>query len=233
MPPAWMIKPVGFGRRNSGATVAGRESDETICRRVSSPGKRPRTMSGRSRRARMQTLVLVKHSLPDIDPAVPANKWHLSEEGSVRSRILGEKLDRYDLGLVVSSIEPKAMETAEIAAGVLNIPVEAVEGLHEHDRSNVGFLEKERFEQSIGRFFARPADLVFGDETADQAHDRFSKAVYEFSDRFPRVNMALVTHGTVLSLFLSRISELEPFALWKQLGLPSWVVLSRPDFGVV
>ena len=181
----------------------------------------------------MQTLVLVKHSLPEIDPAVPAKDWHLSEEGCVRSRILGEELDRYDLDLVISSIELKAMETAEIASGLLKTPMVIVEGLHEHDRSNVGFLEKERFEQSVSHFFARPAELVFGEETADSAHDRFSKGVYKLSDRFPRLNMAIVTHGTVISLFVSRISELEPFALWKQLGLPSWVVLSRPDLRVV
>ena len=181
----------------------------------------------------MQTLVLVKHAMPEIDPAVPAKDWHLSEEGCVRSRILGEELDRYDLDLVISSIELKAMETAEIAAGVLNVRFEVVEGLQEHERSNVGFLEKERFEQSVSHFFARPAELVFGEETADSAHDRFSKGVYKLSDRFPRLNMAIVTHGTVISLFVSRISELEPFALWKQLGLPSWVVLSRPDLSVV
>ncbi len=181
----------------------------------------------------MQTLVLVKHSLPEIDPAVPAKDWHLSEEGCVRSRILREELDRYDLDLVISSIELKAMETAEIASGLLKTPMVIVEGLHEHERENDGFLEEARFEQSIRRFYEQPADRVFGDETADSAYDRFSKAVYELSDRFPRVNMALVTHGTVLSLFVSRISELEPFALWKQLGLPSWVVLSRTDLGVV
>ena len=70
----------------------------------------------------MQTLVLVKHSLPEIDPAVPAKDWHLSEEGCVRSRILGEELDRYDLDLVISSIELKAMETAEIVSGLLKVP---------------------------------------------------------------------------------------------------------------
>ncbi len=181
----------------------------------------------------MQTLVLVKHSLPEIDPAVPAKDWHLSEEGCVRSRILGEELDRYDLDLVISSIELKAMETAEIVSGLLKVPMEIIEGLHEHVRENVGFLEKERFEQSIRRFYEQPADRVFGDESADSAYDRFSKTVYGLSDRFPRLNMAIVTHGTVISLFVSRISELEPFALWKQLGLPSWVVLSGPGFDVV
>lgn len=181
----------------------------------------------------MPVLVLVKHSLPKIDPAVPSREWRLSEEGRVRSRILAGKLDQYDLDVVISSNEPKAIETAEILAGVLDIPVEVVEGLHEHERSNVGFLEKDHFEQSIARFFSRPAELVFGEETADAAYDRFSKAVYGLSDRFPQANVALVTHGTALSLFMSRTSGLEPFPTWKQLGLPSFIVLSRPGFGVI
>ena len=181
----------------------------------------------------MQTLVLVKHALPEIDPAVPAREWHLSVEGCVRSRILGEELDRYDLDLVISSIEPKAMETAEIAAGLLKIPMKVVEGLHEHERVSVGFLEKERFEQSIRRFYEQPADLVFGEETADGAYVRFSKAVSGLTILHPRENIAIVTHGTVLSLFLSRNSVMEPFALWKELGLPSCVVMSRPGFDVV
>ena len=122
-----------------------------------------------------------KHSLPVVDPDVPAREWRLSDEGRIRSRILGEDLEGYDLDLVFVSDEPKAVETAEIAAGNLNVPVEIVEGLHEHERVNVGFLEKERFERSIERFISRPADLVFGEETADGAHDRFSKAVNKTS----------------------------------------------------
>lgn len=181
----------------------------------------------------MSVLVLVKHSLPAIDPDVPAREWRLSDKGRVCSRILGEELYRYDLDLVLSSTESKAVETAEIVAGALDIPVEIVKGLHEHERANVRFLEKERFERSIGRFFSRPDDRVFGEETADEAHDRFSNAVNGLSDRFRHRNIAIVTHGTVLSLFVSRISEIEPFALWKQLGLPSWIVLSRSDLRVV
>ena len=181
----------------------------------------------------MSVLVFVKHSLPLVDPGVPARKWRLSDEGRVRSRMLGEELAGYELDLVVSSDEPKAVETAEIAAGALDVPIEIVERLHEHERATVGFLEKERFERSVERFFCRPAELVFGAETADEAHDRFSKAVNGLSDRFRCEKIAIVTHGTVLSLFVSRISELEPFTLWKRLGLPSWVALSRPDFRVV
>lgn len=184
-------------------------------------------------RALMQTLILVKHSLPEIDPSVPAKEWRLSCEGRRRARKLGERLDRYKLGLVVSSVEPKAIETAEIMSGVLKIPMETVEGLHEHERVNAGFLKRERFEQSIREFYEQPADQVFGEETADCAYDRFANAVFGVLDRSRRENLAIVTHGTVLSLFVSRNSDLEPFALWKKLGLPSWVVLSRRDFRVI
>lgn len=184
-------------------------------------------------RAFMQTLILVKHSLPEIDPSVPANEWVLSDEGRQRARILGKRLVRYNLDRIFSSTEPKAMETAGIANGSLNVPMEVVEGLHEHERGNVGFLEKERFEQSIRRFYEQPSELVFGVETADNAHYRFSRAVHKLTDRYPTENIAIVTHGTVLSLFVSPISDLEPFVLWRQLGLPSWVVLSRPDLDIV
>lgn len=181
----------------------------------------------------MQTLILVKHSLPEIDPSVPAKEWVLADEGRRRARILGDRFDRYHLDLVFSSTEPKAIETAEIASSSLKIPMEVVDGLHEHERVNAGFLVKERFEQSIRRFYEQSSELVFGVETADNAHDRFSRAVHKLTDRYPTENIAIVTHGTVLSLFVSRISDLEPFALWKQLGLPSWVVLSRPDPDIV
>lgn len=181
----------------------------------------------------MPVLILVKHSLPEIDPAVPSREWRLSEEGRVRSRILAGLLDQYDLDVVFSSNEPKAVETASTSARRLHVPVEVVEGLHEHERSNVGFLEKDQFEQSIARFFSRPAELVFGEETADAAYDRFSEAVNGVSDRFPQANVALVTHGTVLSLLVSRALALEPFATWKRLGLPSFIALSRPGFDLV
>lgn len=181
----------------------------------------------------MQTLILVKHSLPEIDPSVPAKEWVLSDEGRRRARKLGERLGRYNPDRVVSSIEPKAVETAEFASDCLKIPMETVGGLHEHEREKGGFLEKERFEQSIRRFYEQPDDPVFGEETADSAHGRFSKVVHRITDRYPKENIVIVTHGTVLSLFVSRNSELEPFALWKKLGLPSWIVLSRPGFDVV
>jgi len=180
-------------------------------------------------------LILVRHSLPDIDPAVPASQWHLSAEGRLRCRTLADRLAAYAYApdVVLSSVEPKAVETAQIAARQLGLPCEAVEGLHEHDRSNVVGLDRARFHDAVARLFAQPQELVFGSETAEQARLRFAAAVDGVLRRYPDANVALVTHGTVLSLFVAHAAGVDGYRLWRQLGLPCFVVLSRPDLWLV
>ena len=177
----------------------------------------------------MPVLILVKHALPQIDPTVPASQWRLSEEGRHVSQVFAQRLAQYELDLIFSSVEPKAIETAHIVAAALEKSVEVVENLHEHARNNVGFLEKKEFEASVARFFNQPGLLTFGNETANQAHHRFSRAVMGIIEKYADKNIALITHGTVLTLFVSRLVGIEPFAFWKDLELPSWVVLSHPD----
>ena len=71
--------------------------------------------------------------------------------------------------------------------------------------------------------------LVFGKETADQAFARFTEAVGGVIKAHPGQTVAVVTHGTVMTLFASRAAGLDPFSLWKQLGIPSFIALSLPD----
>ena len=61
-------------------------------------------------------LILVKHSLPEIVENVPAREWKLSDEGRVRAQRLAERINHYRPEVIVSSIESKAKETAEIIA---------------------------------------------------------------------------------------------------------------------
>jgi broad specificity phosphatase PhoE len=174
-------------------------------------------------------LILARHALPEIDPDRPARTWALSEAGRLSCIALAEKLAAYDLAAVVTSVEPKARETGEIVAGRLSLPVETAIGLHEHERETVGWLGREQFETSVADLFARPGVLVFGEETADQAHRRFAAAVREALDQHPAGNVAIVTHGTVMSLFVARANGLDPLPFWRQLGMPAFAVLSRPE----
>lgn len=181
----------------------------------------------------MPKLILVRHSLPEIIPILPANQWRLSEAGRLRCRFLAKRLATHHPDVIVASIEPKAVETARIVADLLGKPFETAEGLHEHDRSNVGLLGEERFEEAVAGFFKKPQRLVLGRETADQAHQRFTKAIAGVIERYPNDNVAVITHGTVMTLFVARAAGLEPFPFWKRLGLPSFVVLSLPGFGLL
>ncbi len=135
----------------------------------------------------MSTLVLVKHSLPTVLDRVPASSWRLSPAGAARCVALAERLRAFDARAIASSIEPKAVETATLVGQELDLPVDIVEGLHEHDAA------------VMGRLAAVPA--------AD--------------------DVIIVSHGTVISLFVAAHAGTDGLALWKALGLPSFVVLDR------
>ena len=181
----------------------------------------------------MKNLILVKHSLPEIVPTIPAKEWRLSKSGQVRCKALADKLESYLPDVVISSVEPKAVETAQIIASQLNKPFCTVEGLHEHDRTGVDFLDKEQFEAKVNDFFVRKDRLVLGRETANQAVQRFSKALASAEVEHPDKNIVVVAHGTVITLFVQKFNNLEAFSFWRKLDLPSFVVLSRPHHKLV
>ena len=181
----------------------------------------------------MRKLILVKHSVPQTDPNVPASRWHLSDEGRRRCELLAVRLAVYAPECLVSSTEPKAAETAEIVAQMLGKSWRIAEGLHEQDRRHAGFLSAGEFEAAISRLFEYPQQLVFGEETADQAYRRFSAAVTEAVQPCGTGNIAIFAHGTVITLFVARAAGLEPFDLWKRLGLPAFVIMSLSDLHVL
>lgn len=177
----------------------------------------------------MAHLILVKHAMPQLEPDVPSREWRLSAAGREGAALLGERLAPYAPGVIVASTEPKATETAQIAAACLSMPMTTWDGLHENDRTGLGWLSIADLEARIARFFAGPGTLVMGHETADQAHARFAAAVDAVCAAHPDETVVTVAHGTVITLYVSRATGIEPFPFWKRLGLPSFVILSRPD----
>ena len=170
-------------------------------------------------------LILVKHSLPEIVETVPAREWKLSEDGKRRAEVLARQLVPYHPQILIASTEPKAIETANIIGHKLQLQVQVLENLHEHDRRNSSLISKEKFDESIREFFAKPSVLVYGNETADQAHQRFSEALYSILSAHENKTIVVVAHGTVISLFVSRLIGTSAYQLWNELGLPSFLVL--------
>ena len=179
-------------------------------------------------------LILVKHSLPRVAPDYTAAEWHLSDVGQTRCVLLAEQLRSYDISMLVASPEPKAAETAELVGQRLGLTVEVVNCLQEHDRSDVPFYEShDDFKEVVKRLFDRPDELVMGRETAIQTRTRFERALDDVLANHPTGNIAVVTHGTVMSLYVGQLAGTDAYDFWRRLGLPSFTVLSLPDLRIV
>lgn len=112
----------------------------------------------------------------------------------------------------------------------LGADVEVADGLHEQERDAAPFFARAAdFEAAVADLFARPGERVLGSESADEAHARFAAALGGVIERGGDAPLAVVSHGTVMALFIARQNRLDPFPLWQSLGLPSCAVLSLPD----
>jgi broad specificity phosphatase PhoE len=105
-------------------------------------------------------------------------------------------------------------------------------GLHDHDRTGATFGTREEFELAARNCFENPASLVWGNETAEQARARFAGGVLAVLEEHPEGNLAVVAHGTVNTLFLAQHEDIDTLDFWCRLSLPSFYVLSLPDFGL-
>jgi broad specificity phosphatase PhoE len=175
-------------------------------------------------------LVLVRHSLPSIRADAPAVDWPLSPEGAERARLFARSLAP-TTSSVYTSREPKAVETAAILAESWNAESRQVDGLQEHARSEVRLLTRDRFEAKIRDLFDRPADLVFGSETAEAARRRFTFAVLRLISS-SQGDVVVVTHGTVMSLFVAAATGVDAFGFWKRLEMPCAALLTLPELGL-
>lgn len=177
----------------------------------------------------MPPLILVRHSQSQMDPEQPARYWGLTAEGRLRCQVLAEALRPYQPQRIVSSREPKALETGQLLAQALRLPWTMAAGLHEHEREHLPFLDTQTFLARVADLFVRPTELVLGEETARQAEGRFTQAVTAALARYPDECLAITTHGTVLSLFVARLCGLDGYKLWQWLEMPAFVVLTYPQ----
>jgi broad specificity phosphatase PhoE len=177
-------------------------------------------------------LLLVRHAMPTIDPDKPAKMWQLGAEGEAKSALLVPVFERYGVTRVITSEEPKAIRTGEVPATQLNLPCATAPNLHEHDRTNELFGSRDAFHEKVRRFFTHPDTLIFGEETAAQARDRFVGAVREQVATYPDDTLAIVAHGTVMTLLVAAHNENDIFTFWQSLIAPCMVVVDSGDFSL-
>ncbi len=168
-------------------------------------------------------IVFIRHAETKIDPDVPSYQWTLTETAYQACKDLARELQTLNLKCIVTSKEFKAKETGRVIAEVLHLPYEELEHLHEHQRKYVPFMDAKTFQQILQAFFANPDKLIWGQETANQALQRFDQAVKDVLRQYPQP-FAIVTHASVLSLFIAHYNTLNAYTFWQDLKMPDKVV---------
>jgi broad specificity phosphatase PhoE len=162
--------------------------------------------------------MLVRHAKPVVDTSVPAAEWALSAEGRAAAAELGRQLVLPAASVIVTSTEPKAIETG---AALTRSPV----------ATSVAFCEVTRpfydapgeLERHVAEWFA--GETVDGWEPRSHAVARFARGVAERNHE----HLVVVTHGTVMTAWLASMELVDdPLGFWRDLRMPdAWSVERR------
>lgn len=176
-------------------------------------------------------LVLVRHARPQLRAGVKAAHWTLDPGAVPEVEALGHALAAALPGVsdaklpstVVASHEPKALATARELARVWGRPYSQAAGLEEHHRGPLPLVDDLTWRATVGRVFTQPRELVLGEETGVEAQLRFSGAVGAVLDAAKSRGEGLctiVSHGTVITLYLAAANQLDSIELWASLAMP-------------
>ena len=144
-----------------------------------------------------------------VDPAAPVRDWRLSDEGRARVlRVVGApwvaRVTR-----VVTSTEYSVIETANMFARRLDLPVEFRPELDDSRRPSSAFLPVNEFDRMLDAFFSRPEEGArLGWESAVAAQRRIVAAVDSLlaAARDDRGDLLFLIHGRVATLLLCHLA---------------------------
>lgn len=155
----------------------------------------------------MPSLFFISHPEVVVDPAVPVERWRLSERGVSRMQAFASSDLMSNVSAIWASSETKALEAAGILGHHCSVSVQVNEALGENDRRATGFLPPDEFEQMASEFFARPEESVRGWERAVDAQARIMQAFKAITRPAPLGDIAIVSHGAVGTLLYCALTE--------------------------
>jgi broad specificity phosphatase PhoE len=167
-------------------------------------------------------LYLVRHASVDPRQEQPSAIWHLSLEGRAEANALAAKDCWASLARVYSSAEPKAIATAQRIAMRNALPLSVEPDLGEVARPWVDADYKTQARRYLS------GELLAGWEPRDTALGRVRSAIHGILAHHAEADVAVVSHGLVLSLYLSELLALDApktVELWDSIGFPDFAVV--------
>jgi 2,3-bisphosphoglycerate-dependent phosphoglycerate mutase len=161
-------------------------------------------------------IIVARHGETEYEqPEMGVAGGNLTALGREEARGLGERLRSERVAAVVCSELSRAVQTAEIAAAVLGLPVRVRERLQEFAVGDyVGRpFDPEFFHAVLGSWLAGDLDPgVPGGETGRQVVDRVMPVLDEVADQFRGETVLVVTHGGVILTLFGLLAPGSPYA---------------------
>ena len=169
----------------------------------------------------MPRVMLVRHAEPHIDIDLPAAEWSLTPRGVASTQRLAVELLAANPSLIIASPERKALETARILAGALDVPIEQDERFSEQGAEAGQFLtDYAEFRALVRHHFDHPDEVVLRQESSHAARERFGEAVDARLETAASGVPVIVSHGRIMASWLASLTGSSAWEIWTALRLP-------------
>ena len=192
-----------------------------------------RSVPLRSKPMQPPAVTYVRHAMPCPEAGVDSTEWHLDDDARRAASALADRLEISDgIGVLLSSSEPKAMETAAVIGARWDAPTVVDHRLREVDRPWVG----DGYRHVAHRYLR--GELPDGWEPHGQVAERAAAAVAD-ARATTAGPLVVVSHGLLLSVHLGDIlaDGFDREAFWSCLSFPdAWALepigtMHRPMVG--
>jgi broad specificity phosphatase PhoE len=167
-------------------------------------------------------ITYVRHAMPAVEAGVDPAAWHLDAVTRDQVQAWADRLEVGDgIGALVSSSEPKALETAEAIAERWSAGVATDDGLREAARPWVGTGYR-----AVAHRYLR-GERPEGWEPHDEVARRMAAAIGRAHEVATGGPVVVVSHGLALSIHLGdRLgADFDRESFWSRLAFPdAWVL---------
>ena len=176
----------------------------------------------------MPAITYVRHAMPAVTPDVHSSQWHLDDANRAAARVWAQRIEVGDgIGALVTSTEPKAVETAGAISECWPAEITLDPRLREAERPWIGTGYR-----AVAHRYLR-GELPEGWEPHAAVAERMAAAVAEAQTRASAAGgpAIVVSHGLALSVHLGdRLgAEFDRESFWSRLAFPDAWALDAGD----
>jgi broad specificity phosphatase PhoE len=172
----------------------------------------------------MNRVILVRHAEPQIEIEVPASAWSLTARGEESTRRLIPRLATLRPGVIWSSPERKALQTAGLLAEGLELSLQQDDRFSEQGADVGQFLtDYAEFRALVRHHFEHPDEVVLRGESSRAAGERFGEGVTSILEAGSREVPVIVSHGRIMASWLSSITGEPAMEIWTRFRMPDLV----------